>query len=83
MDVSVLEKSALFKGIPTSEICLLLHTLPYHIRSYKKDETIFHMMDSASRIGIILKGRVQAQKPFPNGSQVNVSVRVPGDLFSL
>ena len=80
MDVSILEKSALFKGIPTSEICQLLHTLPYHIRSYEKDETIFHMMDSASQIGIILKGRVQAQKPFPNGSQMNVSVRRPGDL---
>ena len=47
MDVSILEKSALFKGLPTSEICQLLHTLPYHIRSYEKDETIFHMMDSA------------------------------------
>ena len=80
MDVSILEKSALFKGIPTSEICQLLHTLPYHIRSYEKDETIFHMMDSASQIGIILKGRVQAQKHFPNGSQMNVSVRRPGDL---
>ena len=80
MDISVLEKSTLFRGISTGEIQQLLQTLPYHIRSYKKDETIFHMMDSASQIGIILKGRVQAQKPFPNGSQVNVSVRVPGDL---
>ena len=53
MDISVLEKSALFKGIPTGEIQQLLQTLPYHIRSYKKDETIFHMMDSATQIGFL------------------------------
>ena len=38
-------------------------------------------MDSALRIGIILEGRVEAQKSFPNGSQVNVSVRVPGEMI--
>ena len=38
-------------------------------------------MDDASRIGIILEGRAQAQKSFPNGSQVNVSVRTPGELI--
>ena len=38
-------------------------------------------MDPAFRIGIILEGRAEAQKSFPNGSQVNVSVRVPGELI--
>ena len=38
-------------------------------------------METASRIGIILEGRVEAQKSFPNGSQVNVSVRIPGELI--
>ena len=38
-------------------------------------------MDQASRIGIILEGRVEAQKSFPNGSQVNVSVRGPGTMI--
>ena len=38
-------------------------------------------MEPATRIGIILEGRVEAQKTFPNGSQVNVSVRLPGDLI--
>ena len=32
-------------------------------------------------IAIILEGRVEAQKSFPNGSQVNVSVRIPGELI--
>ena len=38
-------------------------------------------MDPAFRISIILEGRVEAQKSFPNGSQVNVSVRIPGELI--
>ena len=38
-------------------------------------------MDSALRIGIILEGRVEAQKSFPNGSQVNVSIRIPGEII--
>lgn len=81
MDYSVLESSTLFKGIPARELREILEEAPHHIQCYDKDETVFHMMDAASRIGILLEGRVQAQKSFPNGSQVNVSVRSPGDLI--
>ena len=81
MDYSVLEKSSLFKGIPASELRAALESTPHHNQCYDKDETVFHMMDTALRIGIVLEGRVQAQKAFPNGSQINVSVRAPGDLI--
>ena len=81
MDYTVLEKSALFSGIPTKELCNDLNTVPHHIQRYDKGETIFHLMENASRIGIVLEGNVQAQKPFPNGSQINVSVRKAGELI--
>ena len=81
MDYSVLEKSALFAGIPAKELWDDLETVPHHIQCYDKGETIFHLMEDANRIGIILEGRVQAQKPFPNGSQINVSVRNPGEVI--
>ena len=81
MDYSVLEKSALFQGIPANVLREDLEAAAHHIQCYDKDETIFHMMEDASRIGIVLEGRVQAQKAFPNGSQVNVSIRNPGDLI--
>ena len=38
-------------------------------------------METADRIGIILQGRAEAQKSFPNGSQVNVSIRQPGEMI--
>ena len=81
MDYSVLEKSSLFKNIPAKDLRLLLAEAPHHIQCYDKGETIFHLMDPASRIGIVLEGNVQAHKSFPNGSQVNVSIRRPGDLI--
>ena len=81
MDYSVLEKSTLFSGIPAKELRDDLEAVPHHIQCYDKGETVFHLMEDANRIGVILEGRVQAQKPFPNGSQVNVSLRNPGDMI--
>ena len=81
MDYTILENSALFSGIPTKELCDDLDAVPHHIQRYDKGETIFHLMENASRIGIVLEGNVQAQKPFPNGSQINVSVRKAGELI--
>ena len=81
MDYTVLEKSSLFRGTSAVRLHGILEETPHHIQCYQKDETVFHLMDSASRIGIILEGRMQAQKTFPNGSQVNVSVRIPGEMI--
>ena len=81
MDYSVLEKSTLFSGLSAKTIREVLEAVPHHIQCYDKDETIFHLMEDASRLGIILEGRVEAQKPFPNGSQINVSVRIAGEMI--
>ena len=81
MDYSVLERCALFQGISAGALRSLLESSPHHIQCYGKNETIFYLLDTAQRIGIILEGRVQAQKLFPNGSQVNVSIRGPGEMI--
>ncbi len=81
MDHSVLANSSLFYGIPTGELMGMLGTTPHCIQHYEKGEIIFRLMESAVSVGIILKGRVEAQKAFPNGSQINVSVRVPGEII--
>ena len=81
MDYSVLEKSTLFSGVPAKELRDDLEAVPHYIQCYDKGETVFHLMEDANRIGVVLEGRVQAQKPFPNGSQINVSIRNPGELI--
>lgn len=81
MDYSVLEKSVLFHGIPAKDLREALESVPHHIQCYDKDETIFRLMETANRLGVILEGRAEAQKPFPNGNQVNVSIRNPGEMI--
>ena len=81
MDYTILEKSALFSGIPTEDLFDDLNSVPHHIQHYDKGETVFHLMEDANRIGFILEGIVQVQKLFPNGSQINVSVRRAGELI--
>ena len=81
MDYTVLERSTLFRGISSKSLREFLESVPHHIQCYDKDEIIFHLMEEADRIGIILEGRAEAQKPFPNGSQVNVSIRTPGEMI--
>ena len=81
MDFSVLETSSLFAGIPVKELRDDLESTPHHIQCYDKGETIFFLMEEALRVGIVLEGHVQAQKAFPNGSQVNVSLRGPGEAI--
>ena len=81
MDYSVLESCSLFSGVSVSELKEVLEETPYHILSFDKGELIFRLMESALKVGIILEGSVEIQKSFPNGSQVNVSVRLPGEII--
>ena len=80
-DYSVLEGSTLFQGLTAAALREALEAAPHHIQCYNKGETIFHLMEPAARAGVILEGRVEALKPFPNGSQINVSVRTPGEMI--
>ena len=81
MEESVLEKSELFSGVPAVERRAILTEIPHQTRRYNKGEPVFRLMEKADRIGIILEGKVEAQKPFPNGSQINISVRMPGEMI--
>ena len=69
MDYSVLESSVLFQRIPAKDLRDDLEKIPHHIQCYDKGETVFRLMESAERIGIVLEGQVQAQKTFSNGAR--------------
>ncbi len=81
MDYAVLEKSPLFCGVPADDLKEVLDSTPHHMKRYEKGETVFRLMEQALHAGIILKGHVEAQKIFPNGNQVNMSVFGPGDMI--
>ncbi|MCR5220301.1 MAG: Crp/Fnr family transcriptional regulator [bacterium] len=81
MDYAVLEKSPLFSGVPADELKEFLDSTPHHMKRYEKGETVFRLMGPALHVGIILEGHVEAQKMFPNGNQVNMSIFGPGDMI--
>ena len=80
-DYHQLEKSVLFRGIPAAEIEAILSETTHRVRAYESGELVFHLFEPAEKIGLILEGRVEVQKSFPNGSQVNVSVKETGELI--
>lgn len=53
----------------------------YKISRYEKDQPIFHLMDDADRVAIILQGSVRAQKILPSGSSMQVTVGQQGDML--
>lgn len=81
MDYSVLERSSLFSGVSAADLRAALEEVPHHIQCYDKGEIIFHFMETAELIGVILEGEVDALKPFANGNQMNVSVRITGTMI--
>ncbi len=81
MDYKLLSGSLLFQGLTCVEIQQSLDAVSYHVEHYNKGDIVFHSMDEATRIGIILSGKIEAQKTFPNGSQVNVTIRTAGELI--
>ena len=81
MNYHILCSSLLFQGLTCAEIHQSLDAVSYHVEHYNKGDIVFHSLDEANRIGIILSGKVEAQKTFPNGSQVNVTSRAAGELI--
>lgn len=81
MDFDILKRSYLFQGLFTSEIEKLIKEIPYTVHRYRRDETIFHPLEDADRVGLILKGCVQSFKLFPNGNQINVTTRNEGEII--
>lgn len=81
MCIAVLKRCRIFHGLTDAEIEAALGRTPHTTQIFEKDEPVFRLMDAANRVGVVLSGRVQAQKIFPSGGQVNVSVRGAGDLI--
>ena len=83
MDSSALSYCQLFEGISEEEIGRLLASVPYTIKRYEKEQTVFSLMDDASQVAIVLQGSIQAQKIFPSGNAMQVTVGQRGDMLGV
>lgn len=77
MDESFLKNCSLFEGVPMNDLRRCLAEVPQHIQCYEEGEPVFRFIEEALQIGIIMEGMVRSIKPFPDGNQVIVSVRLP------
>lgn len=81
MDHKALAESRIFRGLTEKEIAELLDGISYKVITYDKGEAVFHLMDDAEQVAIILLGRVQVQKIFPGGGHMQVNIAGPGDMI--
>ncbi|MBQ9328835.1 MAG: Crp/Fnr family transcriptional regulator [Solobacterium sp.] len=81
MNVNELASCAMFKGISPHEIEQYLNLISYRIETYEKGESVFHLMEDATHIAIILQGKVQIQKIFPSGKEMQVNMAMAGDMI--
>lgn len=81
MEYGMLENSCLFRGIPAQQIEEILREIPYTVQNYEREEIIFRPLETAERVGVILRGSVQSYKLFPNGNQINITIREVGDII--
>jgi CRP/FNR family transcriptional regulator len=77
--VAVLQRSALFDGLDTSELESLVPDL--HRRSFDVGAHVFREGDLGQHLYVILKGEVKIARAGPGGAEVVFAVLLPGDMF--
>jgi CRP-like cAMP-binding protein len=80
-DMEILLKSALFKGITTSELPPLIKCLEPKINTYKKSDLIAVSGDNFSSVGIVLNGEICISKENAAGGRIVMAVLKPGEMF--
>lgn len=68
MKYNNLNKVILFKNLSQSEIDNLIASVRVDVRTYDKQESIFHERDTCSEISLILEGEIAIQSIFPSGN---------------
>lgn len=81
VDVSTLEGSPVFAGVPADVRASLVHALGVSTRAYEKGAVIKHVGDSMEYFPVILKGVVRATMP-QGGQDRIVSQFRRGDSFA-
>ena len=81
MDYSALTICRLFRGLSVEEIETSISDIPCYVRHYEEGEMVYRLMSRADRIGIILSGRVEAEKIIRDGNQFIFSARRAGEIL--
>ncbi len=79
--LSLLLSTSLFEGLTADELCDLLVQLHAAVRSYGKGEALVTAGAPSRRVGIVLKGILEAYRTAPDGAAVPITSMGPGGIF--
>lgn len=82
MDFTFLSKIPLFHGMEETEIEDIMHCFDGYTRKYSKGETIYHMGEIVTKIGIVLSGNVHIEKDDVWGNKSILDSIGPGQVFA-
>lgn len=80
-DLELLSATYLFKGIPSPQLPALIDFLSPAARSCLRGQTVLLVGDEQSEIGVVVSGRLRAEKFTPAGTSFTLSHFGPGDVF--
>jgi len=82
MQMDVLVKNQLFKGIHKSEISNVLQCLHSNIKKYRKGDIILLSGTKVQSLGIVLEGSIQIVREDVSGNRMMIASLTKGEIFA-
>lgn len=82
MDIGMLGKTVLFRGMSNKEIISALKELSAFEKTYLRDEAILHAGDTTDIMGLVLEGSVRIESNDIWGNRTILSHVGPGQVFA-
>ncbi|MGI6239213.1 MAG: Crp/Fnr family transcriptional regulator [Christensenellales bacterium] len=82
MDVSLIAKTELFRGIDAGHVRAMLECLDARARAYRKGEAIYAVGAMAEAIGLVMSGSVHIESDDVWGNRTIIDVIAPGQVFA-
>lgn len=76
-----MQNCSLFKDLNQEELLAILAQTKYNVNNYSKGQILAVEEETCSALGIILAGKVEAQKIYSSGKVVTIAQMGPGHIF--
>lgn len=82
MNIAFLSKTPLFKGCSEKEIEHMLLCLKHDVKTYQKEQSIYHSGQIVSEVCLVLSGSVQIENIDLLGNKSILGISQAGDIFA-
>lgn len=79
--IKTLQNCTLFKNVSDENILLFLKCANYHVKNHSKGEVLVFAGFESTEIGILLSGKVNAQKQTQTGRKFTITTLTPSHIF--